>query len=194
MSGETGEKESGWTVDTLNSLMEKELKSIRDIVDERDRRYGSQFDASNQAVKDALVAQKELTAAAFTASKEAINKAEAASNTNDAKNNEFRSQLKDQAASFPTRIEMDNKIDGLASQISEAKKDLEKYKDQQAIEIRGLRESRAEGAAVKNQVIEDNSQKTNDSRLNLSIIAVVFTGFFSTAALIIGIINIIRHP
>jgi small-conductance mechanosensitive channel len=148
-----------------------ELDGQRSLMDERDRRYGEQFNASKEAVKAALDANKELTSQAFLASKEAINKAETASNANDAKNNEFRSQLKDQTSTFPTRIEVDSKVTSVADRLDEFKKDLEKYKDQQALEIRGLRETRAGVEAAKVQVVENRQR---DQWSTSTILYVVF--------------------
>ena len=131
-------------LDGLRDVLRVQLERIDEKIDERDRRYGESFTASKDAVKAALDAQKELTAAAFAASREAINKAEITSTANDAKNNEFRGQLRDQAATFPTRLEMEGQVSSVASRVEEMKKDQERYRENQATEIRSLRESRSQ--------------------------------------------------
>jgi len=137
-------------------------------MDERDRRYGESFAASKDAVAAALSAQKELTAAAFAASREAINKAEVTSSANDAKNNEFRGQLRDQAATFPTRVEVEGQMGALAARFEESKKDLDRYKENQAEEIRGLRESRSEGTGASARGQQDERRSNNFDRLLLT--------------------------
>lgn len=74
-----------------------EAVSVRElnlIVNERDRQYGQRFDAQEKAV-----------AAALAAAKEAVVKAEAASEKRFDSVNEFRNTLKDQTATFITRGE-----------------------------------------------------------------------------------------
>jgi len=159
----TEPRDTGRTHEPSLREVTAELDGLRDLMDERDRRYGSQFDASKEAVAAALAAQKELTSQAFTASKEAISKAEATSNLNDAKNNEFRGQLRDQAATFPTRTEVDARIDALTSRFEE-------FKNSTAVEIRSLRESRSEGVGSKVTTTEYRAQTNVDRTLVVSII------------------------
>jgi hypothetical protein len=102
---------AGETV-TLRALVEAEfrtlrveLASLRQLVDERDRLYGSQFAGSRTAVDAALTAQKEQVAAAFLASEKAIVKAEDAQREYNVRSNEFRGQLDDQAKTLMPRPE-----------------------------------------------------------------------------------------
>jgi hypothetical protein len=179
--------ENGRTHEPSLRELTADLDGIRQIIDERDRRYGVQFADAKEAVQSALIAQKELTSQAFLASKEAINKAESAGNVNDTKNNEFRAQLKDQAATFPTRIEVETRINANTARIDDFKKDFEKYKDQQAIEIRSLRESRAGADATKSQIVENTRRSEWSTAL---IISVVF-GVFSTVGVILGAVYLV---
>ena len=71
MSGETEKSVSGWTVDTLHTLI------IR-TMDERDRRYSERAVASETAVQSACVAQTTAMNAAFAASEKAVSVALAA--------------------------------------------------------------------------------------------------------------------
>jgi mannitol/fructose-specific phosphotransferase system IIA component len=59
----------------------------------------------------------------------------------------------------------------VADRLDEFKKDLEKYKDQQALEIRGLRETRAGVEAAKVQVVENRQR---DQWSTSTILYVVF--------------------
>ena len=65
MSGETEKAVSGWTVDTLHTLI------IR-TMDERDRRYSERAVASETALQSAYVAQTNAMNAAFAASEKAL--------------------------------------------------------------------------------------------------------------------------
>jgi flagellar biogenesis protein FliO len=87
MSGETERQESGWTVETLRSMLIK-------MNEERDLRYQQRFQGQLDAVM-----------AALAAAKEAVNKAETANEKRFESVNEFRSTLSDQAAQFLTRSE-----------------------------------------------------------------------------------------
>jgi hypothetical protein len=55
-----------------------ELRGLRELLAERDRRYGEQFTASQLAVKTALDAAEKAVTAAFEAAKEAVLKTEVA--------------------------------------------------------------------------------------------------------------------
>ena len=77
-------------------------KHLRVVIDERDARYQQRFDAQEQATRAALVATKE-----------AINKAEAATNARLALLNEFRAQAEQQAKSYPRAETVDARFDAL---------------------------------------------------------------------------------
>jgi len=69
---------------------------IERLLSERDRQYAQRFDAQEKAVASALAAAKE-----------AVLKAEAASDRRFESVNEFRQTLTDQAATFAPRAEVD---------------------------------------------------------------------------------------
>lgn len=77
-------------------LCPSDLAAIRVLLDERDLRYQQRFDAQAQAIKDA-----------FQASKEAISKADNATEKRFEGVNEFRQTLSDQASRFVTRAELE---------------------------------------------------------------------------------------
>jgi len=78
---------------------EPTLHELRAIIDERDQRYNQRFDAQERAVT-----------AALAAAKEAVAKAETASDKRFEGVNEFRNTLKDQQGTFATRIETTSQI------------------------------------------------------------------------------------
>jgi hypothetical protein len=91
--------------------MRANLKSLREIVDERDRRYEDRFKATDDR-----------TGLALTSSKEAVGKAELATEKRFDSVNEFRGQLKDQAATLLPRAEADAKFNSMTKEIEELKK------------------------------------------------------------------------
>ena len=106
MPGETEASVSAWTTDTV-------LAHLRELINERDRRYEQRFEAQRTAVDAALAAQEKAVAKAETAAEKRFESV-----------NEFRGQLADQAARLLPRAESDvafagvrEKIDGLAVRI-----------------------------------------------------------------------------
>jgi len=85
-----------------------ECDHLREIIDERDRRYQERFEASTRAVE-----------AAFASAKEAVAKAELSAERRFESVNEFRAQLGDQASSFLTRREYEAKHEALEVTVSE---------------------------------------------------------------------------
>jgi len=90
-------------------LLEK-LLALRDLIDERDVRYEQRFKAMD-----------EKTSLALTASEKAVAKAEIATEKRFDSVNEFRGQLKDQAATLVPRAEADSRFRGLEEKIESLK-------------------------------------------------------------------------
>lgn len=90
---------SDWTVDTLKEHFE------------------SRFTAQEKALDAALAAQEKGTAAALASADRAVVKAETAANDRFNGVNEFRGQLADQVATFPSRSEVDAQFKALADRI-----------------------------------------------------------------------------
>lgn len=82
---------------SLKEFFEDKIKSLKTLINERDKQYDGRFKASETAVGAALLAQKTAVDAAFTASEKAIVKAEDAQKDYNQRSNEFRGQLEDQA-------------------------------------------------------------------------------------------------
>ena len=108
MSGETRASVSSWTVDTLLALM-----------DERDQRYGQRFEAQQEALTAALIAAEKAVSKALEAAEKAVSKAEIATEKRFESMNEFRDQLRDQAATLLSRVEYAAKVDSLDKAISD---------------------------------------------------------------------------
>jgi len=95
--------EKDWNINTLMKFL-----------DERDKRYEQRF-----------VAQQEATHAALIAAEKAVTKAETAAEKRLDSVNEFRGQLRDQAATFIPRSEVQIMINNLTTKIN----DLEAFQD-----------------------------------------------------------------
>jgi hypothetical protein len=78
------------------------LEALRELVDERDHRY-----------EDRFTAMDEKTGLALTSSKEAVAKAETATEKRFDSVNEFRGQQKDMMTSFASRVEVNARFKGL---------------------------------------------------------------------------------
>jgi hypothetical protein len=89
-----------------NEAMLEKITALRELVDERDHRYEDRFNAID-----------EKTGLALSTSKEANNKSEAATEKRFDAQNEFRGQLKDQAATLLPRAEADAKFKALEDKI-----------------------------------------------------------------------------
>ena len=107
MSGETKSSVSSWTIDSLKEHLEHRLDALAYVGDERDRRYEDRFKAMD-----------EKTGLALTSSKEAVAKAETATEKRFDAVNEFRGTLSDQAANLMPRGEASAKFAALEEKFS----------------------------------------------------------------------------
>lgn len=112
------ETKSEWTLNTLKEYFDA-------LIESNDKRYKQDSDNQKLAVKDALTASKELTAAAFAASEKAIVKAESAQSDYNTRSNEFRGQLDDQAKRLMPRNESDTRFNAQEDKISIQAKTIE---------------------------------------------------------------------
>jgi hypothetical protein len=115
--------EPGRTHEPSLRELSAEFDGFIELMKERDRRYEDRFKA-----------QDEKTTLALTASKEAIGKAESATEKRFDAVNEFRGTLSDQAARLLPRAEADSRFANYDEKIANQQKD-----------IQNLRESRSEG-------------------------------------------------
>lgn len=114
-AGETEEKPSAWTIDTVLAHLDR-------INQEMDRRYEQRFLAQQNAVDLALSRVdkefhehlqqvREETRLSLDAADKAIAKSEAATEKRFESVNEFRGQLQDQATRFMPRLEAEQRIE-----------------------------------------------------------------------------------
>jgi hypothetical protein len=94
---------------TSRELLEK-INALREISNERDRRYEDRFKATDDK-----------TSLALTSSEKAVTKAEIATEKRFDAVNEFRGQLKDQASTFVPRAEADSRFKGIEEKIESIK-------------------------------------------------------------------------
>jgi hypothetical protein len=88
-----------------------QLKAFKELMEERDRRYGERFQSTD-----------EKTGLALTSSEKAVTKAEVATEKRFDSVNEFRGSLKDQAATLIPRVEADARFKTLEDKIEDLKK------------------------------------------------------------------------
>jgi len=155
MSGETESDISAWTNDTVLAhvlaLLDERAHALAAVMDERDRKYaefrstlGSEIDGMRQLIDDRrdaaflqaderdrryeqrFMAQQEAVTAALDSAKEAVVKAETATEKRFEGVNEFRAQLADQARELMPRKETEGLFQGMADRvlILEKKSDL----------------------------------------------------------------------
>jgi Ni,Fe-hydrogenase I large subunit len=91
--------------------MPESLSHLKEIMDERDRRYEDRFKAMD-----------EKTSLALNASEKAVSKAETATEKRFDSVNEFRGQLKDQANSLMPREEASARFNAVEEKIEDLKK------------------------------------------------------------------------
>lgn len=92
--------------DTNGQYATASFASVYDALDREVKRIDQLRAADQLAVAAALSAAEKAVAAALSASKEAVNKAEEAQLRTNTSQNEFRGQLKDQASTFASLIEL----------------------------------------------------------------------------------------
>jgi len=100
MSGETDDRRSSWTVDTLKD------------------HYDQRFNDQEQAVKSALTAQKEAVAAALAASEKAVAVAETNAEKWRQSANEWRGAMNDRERNLMPRTEAENASKANAEKIN----------------------------------------------------------------------------
>jgi len=156
VSGETERDISAWTNDTvlahLRMLLDERATALAAVMDERDRKYaefrstlGSEIDGLRTLIDDRrdaasaqnderdrryeqrFLAQQEAVTSALESAKEAVAKAETATEKRFEGVNEFRAQLADQARELMPRKETEGLFAGIAERVLvlEKKSDLQ---------------------------------------------------------------------
>ncbi len=122
------EKSEGWTVGTLHRLVlhlleerdkqhDQQYKSMYELVAAMDKRYEQVRAAQDLATQLALTAQKDSVAAALVSADRAVTKAEGAAKERLDSMNEFRGTLSDQATTFITRNEAEQRLTSTAEKM-----------------------------------------------------------------------------
>lgn len=150
------------TIRGLYAYFNRWISDMEKFHEERDKRYENRFQS-----------QDEKTTLALTASKEAISKAETATEKRFDAVNEFRGALSDQAAMLLPRAEANTKFENYDEKIANVQK-----------EIQNLRESRSEGFGGATQQHRDRAQSNWAVE---RIIAVLI----AAVAIVVGIIEFI---
>jgi len=137
ISGETEEKQSAWTTDTLREFLLSKIESVRstlqnqhdDLVKMLQERYDTQikavdaaFLAQQTAMSTALTAAERAVQTALLSAEKAVTKAEVATEKRLEAVNEFRGQLADQASTLMSRVEADARISSIIDKFESAEK------------------------------------------------------------------------
>lgn len=123
MSGETEDQVSGWTTDTLQAHLQRQIDDLRTMLDER---YATQtkaidaaFVANQTAMQTAFTASERAVQAALDAAEKAVAKAEAAAEKRFEAVNEFRGQLSDQVNTFAPRESVDAQFAAVSARLED---------------------------------------------------------------------------
>jgi len=134
MSGETEERPSGWSVDTLHAYLDRRLTDQRELhhreIDDLramlQERYATQtkavdaaFASQQLAMQTAMTAAETAVGKALESAEKAVVKAETAAEKRFEATNEFRGQLADQASTFMPRQEAEGTIARTVDRIEE---------------------------------------------------------------------------
>jgi len=204
VSGETEASVSGWTVDTLHELV-SHLNDAQDehrrlLQDELDRRLkamdvsfrqaidglrlmlNERYATQTKALDAAFKAAEQAVETALASQEKAVSKAEAAADKRFESVNEFRQQLSDQTATFPSRAEVSTRMDSMARDISR------NTESQREMELRlTSRLDLITGGAAGAQ-----SSRT-EQRLNTGAVVAVTGAILTAAAIIVTIILATGH-
>ncbi len=102
----------------LRALIDAQFAGLRQLVDERDRRYGAESEASKQAVKDALAAQEKAVNAALQASDKAVAAAEINAEKWRLNANEWRGAMNDRERNLMPIVQAEQRFTSLEEKIA----------------------------------------------------------------------------
>lgn len=140
----------GWTIDSLASALQRQIDDLRDMLNERyatqTRAVDAAFLAQSTAMATALTAAERAVQTALLSAEKAVVKAELAGDKRFESVNEFRGQLRDQAATFLPRTEylashaaLSEKIEGISDRVAAGLKSVESRLDTLQGQIGGER-------------------------------------------------------
>ncbi len=132
---------------SFREYIDLHINRLEQLMGERDKRYEERHIADVQAVQAALVSADKQVTTAFSASEKAVNKSEEAQQDYNARSNEFRGQLDDQAKTLMPRIEAIGKFDAFDKRLEETKT---RY-DQEIASLREYRSARQGSSAQQRE-------------------------------------------
>ena len=107
----------GSEIDGLRTLIDDRRDAASVQADERDRRYEQRFDERDRRYEQRFIAQQNAVLQALDSAKEAVVKAETATEKRFEGVNEFRAQLADQARELMPRKETENLMTTIADRV-----------------------------------------------------------------------------
>lgn len=165
-------------LDALEKLMDEKVGRIRDRIDERDRLYTDRFKATD-----------EKTTLALNASKEAITKAETATEKRFDAVNEFRGTLSDQAATLLPRAEALSKFAGYDEKFEDVKKEMAAFRESHRVMIgnlqQGLSASGGQHAAER-----ESRQQSNWGVSQALLVGIALVGWL--VAIVVGVLVVAK--
>jgi hypothetical protein len=126
-----------WNTATLKEFIQNELHGFASLMAERDRRYNERFDAQEKAVSAALAAAEKAVTAAFDAANTATQRADEAQTTHNLATNQYREQLREQAATLTPREVFERAISRIESDIGDLRKFVNQSTGRQGATDRG---------------------------------------------------------
>lgn len=169
-------------VKRIDDSLEREIKRIEGLRTADQVSLVAALTAAKTAVDAALAAAEKAVAAALIAAKEAVNKAELAQQRTNEGQNEFRGQLKDQAATLLPRTEyilahraLEEKVEGALT------------------EINTLR-SRVDIGPPGMKSLQTQSDTDTGRRAGSLDMRTLVLGLLAAAGTILGIISFMRTP
>jgi hypothetical protein len=147
---------------------------VERIIEERSRLHESE-----------VRALKELLQSSFMSQKEAVNAAAESLREYKAQSNEFRAQLKDQAASFPTRIEMQTALDGVSRELTNFRSSQKGIDDSIRTDISALQNSRSNLAGISQSRSENRQQDNWKTGIIVAIVLGLLSAMLGIASIIL---------
>ncbi len=175
-------------LDDLKELMAVEIRAVREVMSERDKRYDSQFKSGETAVASALAAAEKQTTAAFLSSEKAIVKAEEAQKAYNQTHNDLNRKMDDQYKSMMPRPEAEKQFESWGNKMADAKEQLGNTREEVLRELGILRESSSREIGALRTALMAEIQGLRESRTDTAGRA---SGLHAGWGYLIGFVGII---
>jgi chromosome segregation ATPase len=106
-------------LDGQRAFVLSRIDALKEIIDERDRRYQERDEARRAAIDASLIAAKEQTAASFAASEKAIAKAEEAQRAYNQSHNDLAKKMDEQNKAMMLRSESEGRFHAVEEKIND---------------------------------------------------------------------------